>query len=46
VIDTQRNVIDHRQRSKTLGEVTQINRRQSSLQFLFCRDQRPAFAGV
>jgi hypothetical protein len=30
VIDPQRNLIDHRQRSKSLGQATQFNGRQSN----------------
>jgi hypothetical protein len=30
VIDPQRDIIDHRQRSKSLGQATQINGRQSN----------------
>jgi hypothetical protein len=29
VVDPQRDIIDHRQRSKSLGQAAQINRRQS-----------------
>jgi hypothetical protein len=30
VVDRQRDIIDHRQRSKSLGQAAQINGRQSS----------------
>jgi hypothetical protein len=35
VIDSQRDVIDHRKRSEALGQATQINRRQSHSSLLF-----------
>src|SRR5438552_2358489 len=42
MIDPQRNIIDHRQRAKSLGQAAQINGRQSdSSKALLCRDQRP-----
>src|SRR5882757_50330 len=42
MIDPQRDVIDHRQRTKSLGQAAQINGRQSEfLQRFICGDQRP-----
>jgi hypothetical protein len=36
VIDPQRNIIDHRQRSKSLGQAAQFNRRQSESSNAYC----------